>query len=316
MLGNNLATLKFAVEVTYALPSNFSVDIDNSDSTQLDLELDMSSDFQLKIREMRFRSDKKQSVLFVTFENEGILPEPQEVIKEKVSDLKKRLLEKFREIGEYFSLLLQLKHHLPPLVLANVKIPSIQIDGNEYKPLTAYAIAHLYVSTSFTTILQPKSDDLKDLIKDAIDLMKLDEKSKDMLDKLKRIIKWYYRALDDSDVTDRFIDYFMILEIWKLYKACKDKDEKCIPKQKKFNPKQKTGIPHKECLCKAIKDLCNKHVFSDWDKEFDNFYNARNNVIHEGLQEETSKHLEKASRCAEKIIEELKKEIQNFLQHK
>jgi len=313
MLGKNLTTLKFAVEVTYALPSNFSVDIDNFDSTQLDLELDMSSDFQLKVREMRFRSDKKQRVLFVTFETEGISPEPQEVIKEKVSDLKKRLLEKFREIGEYFSLLLQLKYHLPPLVLANVKTPSIQIDGNEYKPLTAYAIAYFYVSTSFTTILQPKSDDVKDLIKDAIDLMKLDEKSKDMLDKLKRIIKWYYRALDDSDVTDRFIDYFMILEIWKHYKACKENDKECNPKQKKYNPKQKSGIPHKKCLSKAIMDLCNKHVFSDWDKEFNDFYKARNKVIHEGLQEEASKHLEVASKCAEKIIEELRKEIQIFL---
>jgi len=305
----NLTMAKFTVEVIYTLPSNFNIDINTVEQTRLDLGLDIGSNFQLKITNVDLRLDGKQVRLFVDLENEGVRPEPPEVIQESIGDLKKRLLEILKDLSEHFALLLQLRYRLPPLILTDVKISTIQIDNCENKDIISKDIANVIESISLTIKVQLEPNDLRDLVKKAADLVKLDGKSKDMLKLLKRIIKWYFHALNESEETDKFIHYFTILEIWKLYKAYKDNDEECIPTQKR-------GIPHKKCLYKAIKGLC-EDVLSKWNVDFDVFYkDGRNKVIHEGLQEVASKYLGIASECAEKIIEELQKEIQNFLQHK
>jgi len=298
-------TLKFTVEITYNLPSDFNVNIDKMELTQLDLGLGLDSNFQLKITKAYLRSDEKQRMLFVTFETEGIIPESPEVIQGKIDSLEKRLLEKFREIGEYFVLLLQLKYSLPPLILTDVKISSIQIDDNMHKYIIVKDEVKVFESVSLTIEPQLKPNDLRDLVKNLPNLAKLDEKSKELLNLLKRIVKWYYYALDESDEIDKFIDYLMIFEIWKLYKAHKNNDEKCIPTEKH-------NIPHKKCLSKGIYCLC-EDKFYKWKIEFDDFYEVRNKVIHEGLREVALKYLSVASECANKIIEELRKEIQGFL---
>jgi len=298
-------TLKFTVEIAYNLPSNFNVNIDKMELTQLDLGLDLDSNFQLKMTNAYLRSDEKQRMLFVTFETEGLLPESPEVVQGKIDSFEKRLLEKFREIGEHFALLFQLKYSLPPLLLTDVKISSIQIGDDMHKYITVKDEAKVFESVSLTIQLQLKLNDLRDLVKNLLNLVKLDEKSKEPLKLLERIVKWYYRALDDSDEIDKFIDYLMIFEIWKLYKAYKNNDEKCIPTEKH-------NIPHKKCLSKGIYCLC-EDKFYKWKIEFDDFYEGRNKVIHEGLREEALKYLGLASECANKIIEELRKEIQGFL---
>ena len=301
--------LKFTAEVAYTLPSNFNINSGEVGLDQLDLELEPSADLRLKVIKAYIRLDEKLKKLFVIFESEGFMPEPLEVDQEKVNDLERRLPEIFRDIGEYLALLLQLEYSLP-LVLADVKISPIQIIDDKHKNIIIAVVNSLPITLVSVVLTSEKlfePNNLRDAIKNAIDLVKLSEKQ-EMINLLKRIIKWYYLALNEFDETDRFIDYLMILEIWKLYKAYKDNDEKCIP-----IPKPRSS--HKECLSKAIKDLCSKDVFSNWDKEFNDFYEGRNKVIHEGLLEEASKHLKVASECVEKIIEELRKEIQIFLQH-
>ena len=310
-------TLKFKAKVAYTLPCNFIININNSNKVeinQLGLELNVDSNFRLKITKVSFETDEEQQRLFITFENEGILSESLDTIQKKINDIKERLQEIFKEIGENLTLLLLLSNYRLPLISKKVRISPTQIGTDKYDiidPIIDILFLGEEQSDSVCIVedVQLEPNDLNDVVKKAVALLKLDEDSKKLLNLLKRIVKWYYLALDESDETDKFIDYLMILEIWKLYKAYKDNDEKCIP-----IPKPRSS--HKECLSKAIKDLCNKHVFSNWVEEFNNFYDGRNKVIHEGLLEETSKHLEVASKCAEKIIEELRKEIQILSQYK
>lgn len=302
-----MTILKFTVEVAYTLPFNFNIPTDRVELDPLNHELDINSDFRLKITKAHVRSDEDLKRMSVTFESEGFSPEPLEVIQGKVNDPEKKLLERFRGIGENLALLLQLKYDLSTLMLTDVKISPIQISDDKHINIAIdTSLPKTFVSVSLLGGKLPEPNKLRDSIKSAIDLIKLNEKPRGMLNLLRRIIKWYYRALDESDEIDKFIDYLMILEIWKLYKAHKNKDEKCIPTEKH-------GIPQKDCLRKAIESLC-EDTFSKWNIDFDVFYkDGRNKVIHEGLQEAASQYLGIVSECASKIIEELRKEIQDFL---
>jgi len=327
-----LNTLKFKAEVAYDSPSNYQVSFNTDNAGELlplyqDLEVD--SNFKLEITNFSVVTNKDRTRLYIIFNGKATLSESLENNEERIKDLKKRLQGIFEEIGENFHLALQLKHEQLPLILKRVwislsdnseektTIPSKDKKNNNelldkiaaLDPIIADAISSTLDKKESISIIQDEikleQDSLIDVVKKTINLTKLKDNYKELLHLLKRIIKWYYRALDDSDDTDKFIDYFMILEVWKLYKARKENDKECIPAQE-------NRIPHKDCLLKAIEKLC-KEVFSKWNIEFDEFYRARNEVIHEGLEEKASNYLRVTADCAEKIIKELPKEIENVL---
>jgi len=243
--------------------------------------------------------------LVVLFENEATISESPDTVLEKINNIQEKALRIFREVAQGFAILLQVRYGFPPLILVDVKIPSMHIDYDKHKHLILEETLYLTEAVSLTVEKLFKPSDLSDTVKRAVDLVKLDRRSKEMLNLLKRIIKWYYHALDEPRDSDRFVHYLMIFEIWKLYRAYKDNDRECMPSQN-YKP------PHRKCLSKAIGNLC-QDIFSKLEGGFDEFYEVRNNVIHEGLWEVALKYASVASECTQKIIEELRDEIQSLL---
>lgn len=300
-----MTILKFTVETTYALPSNIGIVINEVELTLSDLELAVDFDFRFKITKVRFRPNKRQGKLVIYFENEAVVSEPPDVVPEKINSIRGRLLEIFREVAEGFAILLQLRHGFPPLIPMDVKVSHIQIDYGKHKYLILEETLHITETVGLAIKKSFKPSDLSDTVKKSVHLAKLDHRSKEMVNLLKRIIKWYFHALNEPNDADRFVHYLMIFEIWRLYKAYKDNDKECIP-YGKYKP------PHRKCLSKAIKNLC-QDVFNKLGIGFSEFYDGRNNVIHEGLWEEASRYVGVASECARKIIEEIQNEVRNFL---
>lgn len=303
-----MTDLEFSIEITYDLPFNIKVNTDVRKVDFPDNEFNVDQELHVRIKKMNLKSDEQQNKLIANFEVEVKTIKGSDEISKEINNIKSEILDLFREIAENFGFLLGFELNMP-LIFKNIQIYSKVIKGDK-QDLHIFLDIKPSINIMATSIInkQPELNNLRNAVKNSIYLTRLDQKFKERIDLLKRIIKWYYYSINESNSVDKFIYYLMIFEIWKLYKAIRDNDDKCIPKQDKSGNNKKPIKGHKNCLHKALEATC-YDMFSKLEKGFDEFYNKRNEVIHEGPMKVESEYLDIASNCVQKIIGTVQNEI-------
>ncbi len=303
-----LSSIHANVEIIYDLLSNIKIQFNTKEVPLPNFEIAIDQNLRLKVVKASLQTDDQlKLVLDVKIENETL-----DKVSEKITLIKEKVSNTFKEFGDNLATILYLEYNFPPIRLIDIRIQTRvekEVIDNGKRHIFLEITEQLQIKDKGSSLSHDKQlsfDILNNAVINTLNLTTLDQNSKKLFDLLKTINEWYLSSFNYSNDVDKYISYLMVFEIWKTYKAYIDYDNECLPSEKK-------KPPHKKCLNKAIGELC-QGVFSNFNITFEEFYNeGRNKVIHEVDQEAALKYFPVASECIKKVIEAVQNEIPNYL---